>query len=191
VGDGTAAARHRSASSKRRSPSTQRRSSRSKRYGRPSSNPRTSCPILTTPYYSVNHGPKHSTSTHSPQIPKMGRAAAACSRSFRFGLGDQWRFSVNSKIHPPFWRNVDPRNDPQIRPIVSTEMSETSETSSTQYVSHTLECQVRLSVSDTTFCVAVREDLLNAISQYVKCIAKSFKISVIGLRSMPAFRINC
>ena len=39
---GTAAARHRSASSKRRSPRKRRKSSRSKRYGRPSSNLRTS-----------------------------------------------------------------------------------------------------------------------------------------------------
>ena len=29
-------------------------------------------------------------------------AAASCSRSQRFGLGDQWRFSVDLEIHPPF-----------------------------------------------------------------------------------------
>jgi hypothetical protein len=57
---------------------------------------------------------------------------------------------VESKIHPPFWRNVDPRNDLQTRPTVSAETSETSETSSAQYVSRTLECQVRLLVSDTS-----------------------------------------
>ena len=37
--------------------------------------------------------------------PEMGRSTtAACSRSQRFGLCDQWRLSVDLEIHPPLLR---------------------------------------------------------------------------------------
>ena len=60
-----------------------------------------SIPLFTS-HYSVNPTRKHTRPTHSGWILEMGRTAAACSRSQRFGLGDQWRFSVDLEIHPPF-----------------------------------------------------------------------------------------
>ena len=134
--------------------------------------------ILTTPYYSVNHGPKHSTSTHSPQIPEMGRVAAACSRSFRFGLGDQWRCSVESKIHPPLLAKRRPtKRPPNPADCFGRNVRNVRNVFGAVCFAHTGVSGTSVSVRHE-FCVAVRVDLLKALSHYVKCIAKSFNISV-------------
>ena len=108
----------------------------------------------------------------------MCQTAAAGSRSCGFGLGDQWRFSVDSEIHPPNLDEVPTRK----RASKSADL-EASLDLNPRFLRRAV-CFARTGVSGRSVsvrrnsCVAVREDLLKASSQYVNYIGKPFKLTV-------------
>ena len=108
----------------------------------------------------------------------MCRTAAAGLRSRGFGLGDQWRFSVDSEIHPPNLDEVPTRK----RASKSADL-EASLDLNPRFLRRAV-CFARTGVSGRSVsvrrnsCVAVREDLLKASSQYVNYIGKPFKLTV-------------
>ncbi len=140
--------------------------------------------IWPMPFHCLRHTTVSTTSqnTHDPhippRIPEIGRTAAACSRSQRFGLGDQWRFSVDFGIHPP---NLD--GVPNRKRVSKSADLEAFLDLNPRFPRRAV-CFARTGVSGTSVSVrraslvAVREDLLNAISHYVSYYVRSFKFRV-------------